>query len=122
MRNTDHHEPELSIDPASESLIRRFELDWAAGQRPSVDEYVTETSPSGYALLVELAHIELELRIKGGEPARAADYLTRYPQLAADSTAATDLIAAEYEFRHRLDPNLTFAAFASRYPAYRERL
>ena len=118
MRNTDHHEPELSIDPASESLIRRFELDWAAG-RVRLSTVCDRDLAVRPRALVELAHIELELRIKG---ARAADYLTRYPQLAADSAAATDLIAAEYEFRHRLDPNLTFAAFASRYPAYRERL
>ena len=34
------------------------------------------------ALLVELVHVELELRLKAGEPARVEEYLRRYPELA----------------------------------------
>jgi hypothetical protein len=54
-------------------------------------------------------HLELELRLKAGEAARAEEYLARYPELAGD-TAALDLITAEHELRRRTlalpDPDL----------------
>jgi len=123
MQGMGQTEPDLpTTGPAGEDVIRRFELDWLAGRRPSLDDYVPADAVGGYALLVELVHIDLELRIKAGEPARAADYLARYPRLAADPGAAAELIAAEYEFLRRADAGLTLAAVASRYPAYRDRL
>jgi hypothetical protein len=50
--------------------------------------------------LTELARIDLEHRLKGGGPASAEDYLSRYPELAADSAAA-ELVARERWLRLR---------------------
>src|SRR5262249_38696471 len=77
---------------------------------------------SSHDLLVELAHIDLEFRLKSGKPARAADYLERYPQLAVDAEAAVELIATEYELRRRGDSGLAFDMIADGYPRYRDRL
>ncbi|MBX9581900.1 MAG: hypothetical protein K2X87_16470, partial [Gemmataceae bacterium] len=109
-------------DPGHEELIRRFERDWLAGGRPSLDEYLAQADPPAHTLLVELAHADLEFRIKAGQPARAGDYLARYPQLAADPSSAAGLIATEYELCSRTDPGLAFDAVAVAYPQYRDRL
>src|SRR5262252_4084757 len=101
---------------AYEERIRQFEHDWLAGRRPAIDEYLTGFDAHSLDLLVELAHIDQEFRIKAGQPTRAADYLVRYAQLAADPDVAADLIAAEFELRRRSDPALTFDAVAAGYP------
>ncbi|MBA4063338.1 MAG: hypothetical protein C0501_06420 [Isosphaera sp.] len=107
-------------DPGHEDRIRRFEQGWAGGRPPALDDHLgPDPTP---ALLVELAHIDLEFRLKAGTPARAADYLDRYPRLAADTQAAAGLIAAEYELRRRAEPDLTFDAVAAGYPRYRDLL
>ena len=36
------------------------------------------------AVLVELVHIDLECRLKTGEPARVESYLERFPELSQD--------------------------------------
>jgi hypothetical protein len=105
-----------------EDRIRQFEQDWAAGLRPHIDSYLAGLDPAPRGLLVELVHIDLEFRIKAGESVRAADYLARYPQLAADADAAAELISAEFDLRRRADPALAFDEVAAGYPQYRERL
>src|SRR6476469_1107621 len=87
------------VGPGHEDRIRQFERDWVAGRRPALDDYVAGRPPGSPDLLVELVHIDLEFRLKAGEPARAADYLSRYSQLAADPDLAADLITTEYELR-----------------------
>ena len=115
-------DPGARPDTGYEDRIRQFERDWLAGRRPVLDDYLADSSPPPTDLLIELAQIDLEFRIKAGQPTRAADYLVRYPQLAADVNVAADLIASEFDLRRRIDPALTFEAFASDYPQYLERL
>jgi hypothetical protein len=67
-------------------------------------------------------HLELELRLKAGEAARAEEYLARYPELAGDSAAALDLIAAEHELRRRGEPDLSLNDYLRRFPQYRAEL
>ncbi len=103
-----------------ETLIRRFEADWLEGKRPNIDDFLGRRNDK--ALLLELAHAELELRLKAGEPARVDDYLNKYPDLAADSQASLGLIVAEYRLRRKLEPTLTAKDFAQRFPEYRDDL
>ena len=114
--------PEPAPDLADEDRLRQFERDWLAGRRPVLDDYLAGSSAGSHGLLVELAQIDLEFRIKAGEPTRAGDYLARYPQLAADLDVAADLIASEFDLRRRNEPTLSFNAVASNYPQYLERL
>src|SRR5687768_9140170 len=82
----------VSADTRHEGRILLFEKEWLAGRAPALDDYLGP-EPALH-LLVELAHIDLEFRLKAGASARAADYLARYPRLAADPDAAAELIAA----------------------------
>ncbi|HJZ54667.1 MAG TPA: serine/threonine-protein kinase, partial [Gemmataceae bacterium] len=121
MPDIDPSEPGPS-EPGHEDRIRQFERDWIAGRCPALDDYLAWRETGSPQLLVELVHIDLEFRLKAGEAARAADYLSRYPQLAADADLAADLITTEYELRRRGDPALSFDAVAASYPQYGEQL
>src|SRR6516162_7777390 len=106
---------------ALENIIKRFVMAWRQGDRPSIDDAL-RAGAGQHVLLVELVHTELELRLKAGEPARAEEYLTRYPALADDGPAAVDLIGTEYDLRRRAEPHLPPDEFVRRFPQYRVAL
>jgi predicted ATPase len=107
--------------PALVAAVKRFEDTWRRGPRPAIDDYVPAGGPCG-RLLIELVHLELELRLKAGEAARAEEYLARYPELVGDTAAALDLIAAEHDLRRRGEPDLSLDDYLRRFPEYREEL
>jgi hypothetical protein len=53
---------------ALEHVIKRFVTAFRQGERPSLDDALRDGG-NRQVLLVELAHTELELRLKAGEPA-----------------------------------------------------
>jgi hypothetical protein len=81
-----------------DSIVQRFEEAWQAGQHPTLEDYLPPEGPDRLAVLIELAHIDLERRLKAGEPVSAEEYLRRFPELAADA-AALQLTEAERAFR-----------------------
>jgi hypothetical protein len=87
-----------------------------------IDDYLPAGDPLRRRVLIELVHIELELRLKAGETARAEEYLTRYPELPGDRGDAFGLVVAEYEFRRRREPGLSLEEFLQRFPQYRGEL
>jgi predicted ATPase len=102
--------------------LRRFEEAWRQGPRPSIDDYLLGDEALRYHLLIELTHIDLELRLKAGEGARVEEYLGRYPQLAADRTAILDFLEAEHEIRRRRELRLALADYEDRFPEYSAEL
>jgi WD40 repeat protein/serine/threonine protein kinase len=105
-----------------EPIIHRFETAWFEGGRPDLDDYLPQAGPERRAVLIELAHADLECRLKAGEAARADLYLQRYPELREDARAALDLIAAEYRLRRQREPGLGLDEYARRFPQHREQL
>src|SRR6516165_4936291 len=96
-----HPRPEpVSLLPPEEWLalkeaVRRFEDGWRQDPRPAIDAYLPVEGRLRARVLVELVHIDLELRLKAGETARVEEYLARYPELAGDRAVTLALIAAE---------------------------
>jgi tetratricopeptide (TPR) repeat protein len=82
-----------------EDAIARFEDAYRAGRRPSIPDYLPADGPERLALLVELAHAELEFRLNTGEPALAEEYLDRYPELAADPQGFVSLAESANRLR-----------------------
>src|SRR5262249_20001981 len=60
--------------------------------------------------------------LKAGEAARAEEYLARYPELAGDTAAALEVIAAEHKLRRRGEPDLSLHDYLRRFPQYRVEL
>src|SRR4051794_17204287 len=95
------HAPAAPSWLEDEARIKAFELAWQRGDNPSIDDYLRGDGPARQHLLVELVHIDLEFRLKAGQPARVEAYLERYPSLAADRDAAAELMTAEWDWRRR---------------------
>jgi eukaryotic-like serine/threonine-protein kinase len=102
--------------------VKRFEDAWRLAPRPAIEDFLPTSDSLRSRVLIELAHIDLELRLKAGEVARVEEYLVRYPELASDRAAVIDLIAAEHELRQRREPGLALGEYLQRFPAYRAEL
>ncbi len=107
---------------ALKDSVKRFEHAWREGPRPRIDDYLPTADGLRGRLLIELVHIELELRLKAGEPARVEEYLSRYPELADNRVTALELIAAEGELRGRCEPTLGLDDYLQRFPQFRADL
>jgi tetratricopeptide (TPR) repeat protein len=101
--------------------LLRFEEAWRAGARPAIEDYLPPEPEARREALVELAHTELECRLRAGEEARVEQYLGRYPEIAADQDAVLDLLATEFEQRQRR-AGPTFEEYLTRFPQYRDEL
>src|SRR6516225_38260 len=104
---------------ALKDAVKRFEDGWRQTARPVIDDFLPATSSLRCEVLIELVHIDLELRLKAGETARVEEYLARFPELAADRAVALALIAAEHELRRRYESRLTLDEYFQRFPEYR---
>src|SRR5438067_1270803 len=100
-----------------EGLIRAFEAAWGRGEAPAIRDYLRAEGEAGHALLVELAHVDLELRLRAGSPARVEAYLAEFPELAADAEAVLELLAAEWRLRRRHGEWVAAGEYATRFPA-----
>ena len=85
-------------------IAERFEDAWQQNPPPNMDSFLPAGGPMRLQALVELAHLDLEFRLKAGQAARVEDYLNRYPELAADEKTVLDLIVAELQLRQRREP------------------
>jgi tetratricopeptide (TPR) repeat protein len=107
---------------ALKDVVKRFEHAWREALRPAIDDYLPASGPLRSRLLIELVHIDMELRLKAGEAARVEEYQSRYPELTGDRTITLDLIAAEHELRRRREPSLALEEYLQRFPQYRAEL
>jgi predicted ATPase len=116
--------PPLHADEwsALKEVIKRFEQAWCQPPKPTIDDYLPGHEPLRSCVLIELVHIDLELRLKAEENARIEEYLGRYPELGRDRAVTLELIAAEHEFRRRREPGLPLSEYLRRFPQYRAEL
>jgi tetratricopeptide (TPR) repeat protein len=98
------------------AAVERFEAAWASGRPPRLEEHWPVGPGRPLPLLVELALIDLEWRLKAGTSARAEDYLGRFPELAHDRAAALSLIGREFVLRRRNEPQLDPNEYQGRFP------
>jgi Leucine-rich repeat (LRR) protein/tRNA A-37 threonylcarbamoyl transferase component Bud32 len=116
-----HQQPNIEAASASgavEPWVRRFEAAWRNGESPSVEAFLPADEQARQAALVELVHIDLERRLKRGEPVRVEDYLARHPELAGDGGVVVELLADEFCLRLREDPSLKPSELFERFPQY----
>ena len=114
--------PEASGTDSLEARIKRFESAWRQGPPPAIDEFLPTEPSERHELLLELVHIDLEMRLKRGEAARVESYLSRYPALAEDSTFVVELLAEEVGYRVRNEPLLRADEYFHRFPQFEAEL
>jgi serine/threonine protein kinase len=107
---------------ALKDAVKRFENAWRQGPRPLIDDYLPVEGSLRSRVLIELVHIDLELRLRAGETARVEEYLPHYPELAGDGVVLLELIAAEHDLRRRREPGLALDEYLLRFPQHRAEL
>jgi serine/threonine protein kinase len=105
-----------------EHLLKAFEEALQRGERPPLADYLAHGPADSLPLLAELVHLDLEYRLRAGEPVCVEAYLADYPALAADRDRALGLIAAEYQLRRAREPDLAPDEYLRRFPAFRAEL
>jgi WD40 repeat protein len=106
----------LSLARQVDAISDRFEAALLRGAAGSLSEWLPQTEPARTATLLELARVELQHRIELGDPARAEEYFSKYPELATDADRAVELIAAECLIRRECQPDLDLQEYAERFP------
>lgn len=83
--------------PILKRLTRPFEEAWGRNARPRIEDYLPAGDVSRRAVLVELVHIDCEMRLRRGDPATPAEYIDRFPELrdVPDLAKSFEEIAAE---------------------------
>jgi WD40 repeat protein/tRNA A-37 threonylcarbamoyl transferase component Bud32 len=115
-------QPRLSEMPSAgpvglETIVDRFESAWQRGERPDIDDALAGLAATErLAVLLELVHADLEIRLKAGEAARVEDYLRRYPELSGQPALVVELVLAEYRRRRGAEPALSLADYLGRFP------
>src|SRR5262249_18323738 len=107
--------------PACEGMIRSFEAAWRRGEVPAIGDYLHGSGAARQLLLVELAHIDLEFRLRRGEPARVEAYLESPPEIEAARAAVLGLVAAELELRQRQEA-VSLDEYRLRFPEHLDDL
>jgi serine/threonine-protein kinase len=111
---------ETSADFAA--AVNRFEEAWRSPERPDIGNFVPAAGSGHTRLLFELVHVDLDLRLRLGEPARVEHYLERFPDLVRDRSAVVELIAAEYALRRQWRGSAAPEEFVRRFPRYADEL
>lgn len=86
-------------------VIRSFEDKWKLGTAPAIEDHLKsfgQGDPCRSVLLLELLHVDLEYRVRVGQPVTVGGYLRRYPELSTGEAA--DLFARLEELRSRFTP------------------
>jgi predicted ATPase len=107
---------------ALKDAVKRFEHAWQQSPRPGLDGFLPADNALRLHVLIELVHIDLELRLKAEDPARVEEYLARYPELARDQAGVIELIVAEHDLRRRREPGLDLSEYLRRFPQYDSEL
>jgi predicted ATPase len=107
---------------ALKAAVKCFEQAWQQTPRPGIDGFLPGEDPLRSRVLMELVHIDMELRLKAEDPARVEEYLDRYPELTRDETGIVELIVAEYELRRRRESSLDLGEYLQRFPQYGSEL
>ena len=114
--NPDRQADSLALAREVDALCDRFEEALRADKAGDWWDWLPPVGPARGQALVELARLDLEHRLRAGEPVRVEAYLARCPELKRDAEAVLALITREYEVRRLREPELTLADYDQRFP------
>src|SRR5262245_1803823 len=99
-----------------EEICESFESAWRRSERWTIEEILPTAGTLRDKALVDLVHIELELRLEEGEAARAEEYFARFPDLADDPVESLALVKAEFKHRLSCEPDFSPSEYVERFP------
>jgi tetratricopeptide (TPR) repeat protein len=114
--NPDRQVDSLALAQQVDALCDRFEDALRGGAAGNWWDWLPPAGPARSRALAELAPLDLEHRLRAGEPVRVEAYLARCPELKQDTEAVLALITREYEVRRLREPELTLVDYDRRFP------
>ncbi len=115
---TDERIQESTGDP-----VRRLEDAWQSGGDTDLAQYLPPATSSDWtSALVRLVKVDQRYRWQGGEPSFLEQYLQRWPELQANASAISELLASECEIRSALGDKPTQGELQHRFPTLFEHV
>jgi WD40 repeat protein len=105
-----------------DAILRNFEVAWQGPEPPELSRFLPPGGSIPPGMLAELVHIDLDFRLRRGEPARLEPYLEHYLPVEPDHATLLDLIAAEYHLRRCWEAEPDLEEYFRRFPAHADDL
>jgi WD40 repeat protein/serine/threonine protein kinase len=105
------------------AAVDAFDAAWQhnPSRPPELAAFLPDDSDVRTPILIELACIDLERRLKRGLSPRVEQYLHAFPELATDAGVVWSLLVVECGHR-RLEPQAAALEYERRFPQHQERL
>ena len=114
------------LEPNTEqidALADDFEVECRAGRPPKIEGYLQRVGVNDRSsLLTDLVKLDLEYRLRAGEPKRVEQFLSQHQSLSDRAETIVELIALEYRVRQDRAERVVLAEFLERFPELRDRL
>jgi tetratricopeptide (TPR) repeat protein len=100
-----------------DSHLDAFDAAWQQPVPPRLEDFLPPPSdPGRREVLVGLVRIDLERRLKRGEPVRLEGYLGRFPELRKGDGVLLDLVLLEHDLRQRQAAPVSAEEYLERFP------
>jgi serine/threonine-protein kinase len=117
-RRDDHDDARTQLRSVTEAFKRALQREGT----PDLAAFVNERGDASPRDLATLVCIDLDARWRRDDPCQAEEYLERFPQLAADSESAIDVIYAEYLACERAGSRPDVDEYRRRFPRFADVL
>jgi hypothetical protein len=77
------------------AVIDAYEGALRSNLDPNLEDYLPASGADRTSMLVELLHVDLELRLRRGQPASVQEYAKRYPDLLPRKSDMLNLLQKE---------------------------
>lgn len=103
-------------------VIDAYESAFRANPDPNLDDFLPAAGSDRTKLLVELLHVDLELRLRRGQSASVNEYAKRYPGLLLRNNDLLDLLKKEIHWQNKLGNKPEIGDYVAMFPSLADEL
>ena len=93
-----------------------------SGGDPRIEDYLPADPERRINLLVELLHVDLELRLRSGAPISVSGYVARFPELMSRGADLLKLLACEIQWRDKCGFQPKLDTYIAEFPIHEQPL
>ncbi len=109
-----------TVDHSSSNMtavIDAYEGALRSNLDPNLEDYLPASGADRTSMLVELLHVDLELRLRRGQPASVQEYAKRYPDLLPRKSDMLNLLQKEIQWQNKLGNNPEIGDYILLFPS-----
>jgi len=109
-----------TVDHSSSNMtavIDAYEGALRSNLDPNLEDYLPASGADRTSMLVELLHVDLELRLRRGQTASVQEYAKRYPDLLTRKSDVLNLLQKEIQWQNQMGNNLKISDYISHFPS-----